>query len=244
MSKSVKYDSGINVLGSIPDYALMLDFICEYAGGRPSSDRGFSFRTYKTFNRFLAAIKASILQFYNENQKRLFLEAIASEEWTLQEKLVALFWQLVAGNTLFRQITEEVLMKAVYQGRTSLTAVDVLSYLHYLRSQEPGELDWAEATLKITASKYLTILKKMGLADGAIKKEIKHPLITHQLFVYFIKWMLYTYPEANNLDNPLLPFAFMEKGTLIERLKRVDYLSLWNICQMGEQVTINLLDHE
>ena len=26
--KQVKYDSGINVLGSIPDYVVMLEFIC------------------------------------------------------------------------------------------------------------------------------------------------------------------------------------------------------------------------
>lgn len=26
--KKVKYDSGINVLGSIPDYVAMLEFIC------------------------------------------------------------------------------------------------------------------------------------------------------------------------------------------------------------------------
>ena len=30
--KKVKYDSGINVLGSIPDYGAMLDYICEYTG--------------------------------------------------------------------------------------------------------------------------------------------------------------------------------------------------------------------
>lgn len=37
--KKVKYDSGINVLGSIPDYAAMLEFICEYTGKKRSQSR-------------------------------------------------------------------------------------------------------------------------------------------------------------------------------------------------------------
>lgn len=30
--KIVKYDSDINILGGVPDYAVMLDFISEYTG--------------------------------------------------------------------------------------------------------------------------------------------------------------------------------------------------------------------
>ena len=52
--KKVKYDSGINVLGSIPDYGAMLEFICEYTGKKSESEQAFSFRTHKTFNRFLS----------------------------------------------------------------------------------------------------------------------------------------------------------------------------------------------
>lgn len=32
MVKKIKYDSCINVLGSIPNYGVMLEFICEYMG--------------------------------------------------------------------------------------------------------------------------------------------------------------------------------------------------------------------
>ena len=40
--KKVKYDSGINVLGSIPDYGAMLEFICEYTGKKSESEQAFS----------------------------------------------------------------------------------------------------------------------------------------------------------------------------------------------------------
>ena len=96
---ATKYDSSVNVLGSIPDYSSMIDFICEYCGRASEGQGSFSFRTHKTFSRFLAAI-------------------------------------------------------------------DVLALLHHIKETEPGEFTWSEATLKICASKYLTILKKLNLADG------------------------------------------------------------------------------
>ena len=94
---ATKYDSSVNVLGSIPDYSSMIDFICEYCGRASEGQGSFSFRTHKTFSRFLAAI-------------------------------------------------------------------DVLALLHHIKETEPGEFTWSEATLKICASKYLTILKKLNLA--------------------------------------------------------------------------------
>ena len=51
----------------------------------------FSFRTHKTFNRFLAAIKASILQFANDNQKKMFLTAISSEDFSVRENCLYCF---------------------------------------------------------------------------------------------------------------------------------------------------------
>ena len=176
--KKVKYDSGINVLGSIPDYVAMLEFICEYTGKKFESEQAFSFRTHKTFNRFLAAIKASIIKFANDNQKNMFLTAICSDDFSVREKLLVLFWQLVYGNALFAKVTKDVFMRAVYQGRTSLSVIDVLSLLHHIKETEDGELNWSEETLKITASKYLTMLKKMNLAEGKTAMNICHPIIT------------------------------------------------------------------
>ena len=163
---ATKYDSSVNVLGSITDYSSMIDFICEYCGRASEGQGSFSFRTHKTFSRFLAAIKTAILQFASGAHRELFLEALSSREFSFQEKLMVLYWQIVYANPLFHRISEEVFMKAVYQGRTTLSAIDVLALLHHIKETEPGEFTWSEATLKIYASKYLTILKKFNLADG------------------------------------------------------------------------------
>lgn len=244
MVKKIKYDSCINVLGSIPNYGVMLEFICEYMGKKSETEQAFTFRTHKTFKRFLAAIKASILQFANAKQKNMFLSTISSDEFSQKEKLLVLFWQLVYGNALFARVTNEVFMKAVYQGKSSLSVIDVLSLLYYIKETEVGELDWSEETLKTTASKYLTILKKLNLADGKATKEICHPIITGQLFVYFIRWMIFTCPDNRTLENPFAMFGFMDKRSIIERLKKVEYLPLWQISQMGEDVTIDLINYE
>lgn len=236
----MKYDSSVNVLGSIPDYAAMIDFICEQGGYAPAGSGGFSFRTHRTFSRFLAAIKTALLTFSSLEHRCLFYTALSSCEFSLPEKQMVLFWQMTFGNLLFRRITEEVLMAAVYQGRTILSATDVLALLHHIKETEPGEFDWSEATMKICASKYLTILKKLGLADGAVKKRIVYPPVTSQLFVYFVRMAIAVHPEAPTLDNPMMVFSFYDRPTLITKLKRVDFMPFWNITQMGDEVKIDL----
>ena len=237
---ATKYDSSVNVLGSIPDYSSMMDFICEYCGHVPEGQGSFSFRTHKTFTRFLAAIKTAVLQFVNDEHKQLFLDALSAKDFSLQEKLMVLFWQMVYGNLLFRHITKEVFMKAVYQGRTTLSAMDVLALLHHIKETEKGEFDWSEATLKICASKYLTILKKLGLADGAVKKQILYPPMTSSLFVYFIRMAIIVYPDTPILDNPMMVFSFYDKPTLTTKLKRVEFIPFWNITQIGDEVRIEV----
>lgn len=147
---------------------------------------------------------------------------------------------MVYANPLFHRISEEVLMKAVYQGRTTLSSIDVLALLHHTKETESGEFTWSEATMKICASKYLTILKKLNLADGSIKKQILYPPISSSLFAYFIKMAMAVYPEQRTLDNPMMAFSFYDKASLISKLKRVEYVPLWNMSQVGEEVVIDL----
>lgn len=72
--RKVKYDSGINIWGSIPDYGVMLEFISEYTGKKLESEQAFSFRTHKTFNRFLAVIQTSIFSLPMIGKRICFLQ--------------------------------------------------------------------------------------------------------------------------------------------------------------------------
>lgn len=237
-----KYDTGINILGSIPDYAEMIQYIVSSADA--VDDANFSFRTSRSTERFRTAIAAHLMQFASDKHRAYFIETLKREDLSLQNKYLILFWQLTYTNALFRRITEEVYMKAVYQGRTYITAEEILAFMHYLKEQEPDDLTWSEATLKITGSKYLTLLKKLGLLGGAIKKTILHPLVSNELFVYFIRFAQLVCPQDRTLHNPYMKFSFQDEDMLIKRLKDIDNMAYWDITQIGKDITIDLKDYE
>ena len=217
----------------------MLDYISDTYGITEGSTGAFEFRTEKSLRRFIAAIESCILKFKNETHKSMFFDALANKDFSTQERLVVLFWQLTYSNRLFSRITAEVFMKAVYSGRITITAEEVTSFLRYIKETEKGELDWSEDTIKISGSKYLTIMKKLGLADGAIKKTIVHPVITNNLFVYFIRF-IQTVSDDKTLHNPYMIFSFSEEPNIVSRLKKIENIQYWDISQIGNEITIDL----
>lgn len=238
--KKTKYDSGVNILGSIPDYNVMLDYVSDTYGVTDGSAGAFQFRTEKSLKRFIAAVEACILKFRNDYHREMFLEAIADKDFPISERLIVLFWQLTYSNSLFSLITREVFMKAVYSGRITIMADEVLSFLRYVKETNPDELQWSDDTLKISASKYLTIMKKLGLADGAIRKTIQHPVITQRLFVYFIRFAMTVCPDNPTLDNPFMVFSFSERQNMISRLKKIENIPYWDISQIGDEIRIDI----
>lgn len=189
--------------------------------------------------RFVSAIESCILKFRNDTHKKLFFNAIADKAFSVQERLVILFWQLTYSNFLFFRITAEVFLKAVYSGRVTIMAEEITSFLRFIKETEEGELDWSEDTIKISGSKYLTIMKKLGLADGAIKESMVHPVITNNLFVYFIHF-IQAVSDDKTLHNPFIIFSLNEEQNLISRLKRIENISYWDVSQIGNEITIDL----
>jgi hypothetical protein len=226
-------------LGSIPEYRDMIDYIVQTYFSS-DVDACFQFRTQKATSRFQKAIADGFMKFTSEQHKHLFLSTLASQDFSYEEKLIVLFWQLAYTNTMFNEVTDNVYLRALYAGRVSITSNDVLAYIQYLKTQYPEELTWSEQTLKITASKYLTMLKKLGLADGKLQKEIRHPHITSNLFTYLVRFAIYAYPETPNLENPMFRFSFLETNSIINRLKTIEYIQFWDISQIGNQITISL----
>ena len=227
-------------MGSIPDYNVMLDYVSDTYGVTDGSAGAFQFRTEKSLKRFVSAIEACILKFRNDTHRQMFFEAIADKEFSFSERLIILFWQLTYSNSLFSLITREVFMKAVYSGRITIMADEVLAFLRYVKETNPGELQWSDDTLKISASKYLTIMKKLGLAEGTTRKTIQHPVITQRLFVYFVRFAITVCPDNPTLDNPYMTFAFSERQTIISRLKKIENITYWDITQIGNEIKIDI----
>jgi hypothetical protein len=234
-----RYNSSINVLGSIPQYRDMIDYIVQTYFS-PDVDACFQFRTQKSTSRFQNAIDDGFMKFTSEKHRQLFLSTLASQDFSYEEKLIVLFWQLAYANRMFNEVTDSVYLRALYAGRISISLNDVLAYIQHLKTLHPEEITWGDPTLKTIASKYLTLLKKFGLADGKLIKEICHPHITSNLFTYLVRFALYAYPETPTLDNPMFRFSLLENSTIINRLKTIEYIQLWDITQIGNQITIAL----
>lgn len=224
----------------MPNYSLMIDYINHCGDGASADLSAFQFRTKSATNRFIKAVEDCFLNFKSDEHKSLFLSALASNDFSFEEKLVVLYWQIVCCNNLFREITDNVFLRALYSGRSSIAKADVEAYLKYIKAKEPEELNWSDSTIANSASKYLTMLKKFGFASGTLQKEIKAPHLSSALFVYLVKLALTVYPDERTLANPLFRFSFLDNQSIITRLKTIEYIPLWNITQIGSDITITL----
>ena len=234
-----KYDSSVNIIGSVPDYGTMIDYICKLNGINTLEDN-FKFRTEKATSRFKTGITKGFLIFFNDKHKSLFLEALSSRDFSYEEKILVLFWQLIYNNLLFREITENVFFRLLFAGRTTLGTSDVEAFVKYVRNCNPDDLPLSDSTVKTLASKYLTILKKFGLADGKVKKTIKAPHISPKLFNYLVRMALTIYADEPTLKNPMFKYSFLDNNSIINRLKSIENIPNWDITQIGNDITIAL----
>jgi len=233
-----KINSDINVIGSIPDF----NFI-EVALEQFSKEKGhanfkelvvtnnaFDFRTESTRKRFLSAVNGSILVFSNDNHKALIVSLFSI---TGQESLkrMAVFWQLLFGNELFLLISKNVYAKAYFSGRKSLAGDEVFAYLKDLQTTIPKLKEFSNATLEIISSKYLTILRKLEMAQGVVKKRILNVRLSEHEILFFVYLILSVYSATKNiLNNPYREFFFLEDSELIQALKNIKYMNytrLW-----------------
>ncbi|MCD8387918.1 MAG: DUF1819 family protein [Bacteroidales bacterium] len=242
-----RFNSSINIIGSIPDYGTMIDYIIGKHTGDADYGASFQFRTEKSFRRFAAAINEAFLRFANDKHSRLFFAALTSYKLSLPEKLLLLFWQFIFNNELFRDITINIVFPALRHGRHIVKADEILSHLRYLKENNPGELEFSEDTLKIIATKYLTCLRKFGLAEGKQIKTIALPILSQAMLTYLIRWIAASSGvEKLTLDHPFMQFSFYDKGQLLSLVKSIDFIPCWDIAQIGNDCTIEIkpYDHD
>lgn len=238
-----KFNTDVNVLGGVPDYPAMINFVAGSLAGE--SESTFAFRTDTATKRFIAAIERSIIACRNEQHKKLFLSSLQNHDFSVEQKYILIFWQLIVNNELFAAITKNYYLRMLFAGRITLSSEEILSYFYELRKEHKGELQWSESTLKINASKYLTLLKKIGLAEGdKTQKSIKYYNIGDSLFIYLVKLSQIIYPNDQSLQNPLLQYAFLDESTLINRLKSIKFTPYWTLTQLGNEIKIEIQNYE
>lgn len=236
----VKIDSSINILGSLKDWGLVHVFNEQALNNKELLSNYAVFTTIKTSNsigRFEHVIKNTLLSFKSENLRLLF-QSVFHEKGLSQESMIMLFWNTAANNELFSYLNDKIYFPALYSGRIAIKRDEVIACLRELRVHENDLKEWSDATITITASKYLTLLKKYGLMEGSVNKTIKHIWLSDELFIVFMYWLMEISNKSNLLDSSWLQYSFIEKQAFLDRLLQKRFSKYYHVSYTGDKLHI------
>lgn len=233
-------NSDINVLGGLSDLSLIRLFLDDSAKSLIRGVGHHSFtaiKTEKSVTRFEKAIKHTLLYFKDKRSEQL-IKSVLMAELVSENSLMLLFWNASVNNDLLYYLNEKVYYPAFYSGRITIKQKEVAACLHELKETSKSLQAWSDSTINVTASKYLTLLKKFGLMAGGQTKTIVHPYLTDKLFILFIYWLISVEPKANILDSSWLKYCFSEKQVFIERLMQRKFSKFIDVNFTGDKLKI------
>ena len=223
----MRYNTDINIIGSIPDYHLIYKALPllytqnEILTQILVTDNEFNLRTEKSRKRFLSALSSAFVT-ENKSVNEFIANLLTVEELDDIAKAIILFWIFNINNELFRELNNKLFLKYYYQGRAEFPTKDVEAFIKDLINRT-DELKgrWSDITVNTIASKYLTILKKLNLLDGAKKKSFCFITISDELIACLIHiYSLMNQQSANFLEHEFSQWMFISKDSILERLKK------------------------
>ena len=233
-------NTDINILGGLPDWDLVSTFLKESIhamhlnGGLQAHS---NIKTDKSIKRFERAITSTLLKFHNHEVEALIRELINAESLS-NDSLQLIFWNASFNNDLLKYLNDQVYFVSFYSGSLAIKQDEVVACLKDLREREPELKKWSDSTLQITASKYLTLLKKFNLMDGSRNKIIVHPYINDKMFVLFVYWMTAVESKSNLLESEWLKYSFCERTVFIERLAQKRFAEFFHFQFTGDKLKI------
>jgi hypothetical protein len=233
-------NSDINVLGSLPDWSLVKVFVTEDMSSirkKGGIHTYTAIKTDKSVTRFEKAIKATLIQNRIPELESIVRQAII-ENTTSVDTLLLLFWNASANNELLYQLNERVFFPAFYSGRVSIKNDEVIACIKELKQAESDLDKWSEITITMTASKYLTLLKKFGLMKGSATKTIAHPHLTDPMFVLYAYWIAAISDRPNLVNSSWLTYCFSERQAFIDRLLQKKFSKYFNVVYTGDKLSI------
>lgn len=239
----MKINSDVNILGGLPDLEIIVTFL-EQENSEEIVSSFTKIKTKKSVERFEKAIKSTFLSFASNHQK-IIVRDVLLKEGISNDSLLMLFWNASFNNELFNSINSNVFFPAYYSGRIVLKQGEVSAYLSELKSSEKELQKWSESTIETTASKYLTLLKKLNLLEGGASKSIKHPFLNDKIFILFIYWLIAVESRANILQSPRLQYSFSERDFFIERVLQKKFSKALEVNFTGDKLQIRpLVDYK
>jgi hypothetical protein len=239
----MQINSDINVLGSLPDWSLVKLFLSENMDSLREKGGIHSFtaiKTDKSVKRFEKAIRSTLIHCSSKGFEEILYQSMRVEGMNAHV-LILLFWNASANNDLLFQLNEKVFFPAFYSGRVSVKNDEVVACIKELRMSRVELKSWSDLTITMTASKYLTLLKKFGLMEGSMNKSIVHPHLSDGMFVLFAYWITAISDNSNLANNPWLSYAFCERQILIDRFLQKKFAKYFNVVYTGDKLRIETI---
>lgn len=239
----MKINSDINIIGGLPDFNLIPHFLFanHIDSKQPISHHTFTnIRTTKSVNRFEKAIKSTLLFCPNSDSEKLLISIISSELIS-NDSLLVLFWNASFNNNLLQYLNETIYFKSLFSGRISIKPDEVIACLKDLREKELELKKWSDSTIKTTASKYLTLLKKFNLMKGSVNKTLSYPYLSDKMFVLFIYWIVAAESNSNLLESKWLNYSFNERQVFLERVMQKKNAQYYHLTYTGDKLKIETL---
>lgn len=240
-SEQQKYDTTINVIGSIKDSDPIFKTIETYFDDESKTINEFNLRTEKSRSRVERGVEVAFLQFRNHEHQDL-IQSIFASDLTLQTKNVVLFWQFALTNRLFRDISVRVFSKEYISGKTFISKDVIIGYLKdFISQNEELSYKWSETTTTTLATKYLTFLTKINFVEGVRTKVFKRILMSSDLLVLFLYILKINEPEnLDILSNKMFPLVFIDKSDIQGRLKKLSLKGYFNMDFNGVELNVEL----
>lgn len=239
----MRINTDLNILGGLPDWNLINVFLKENIASMnkvSGSQTYTAIKTDKSVKRFENAISGTLIKFKNIEVESMLRSILDSENIT-HDSLLLIFWNASLNNELLNYLNREIYFLAFYSGRISIKQNEVAACLKDLKEREPELKKWSDSTIGVSASKYLTLLKKFNLMEGSLNKTILHPYLNDKMFILFIYWIKAIEPKANLLESTWLKYSFCEQLVFIERLMQKKYSNYFQFTFTGDRLNIETL---
>lgn len=233
-------NSDLNILGGLPDWNLINVFLQENIGSLRNGSGLHSYtaiKTDKSVKRFEKAISSTLIKFCSAEVEKMVRNMLDHERVT-NDSLLLIFWNASYNNDLLNYLNTEIYFLAFYSGRISIKQDEVVACLKDLKEREIELKKWSESTLKITASKYLTLLKKFHLMEGSLNKTIVHPYLNDKMFILFVYWLKSIESKSNLFESEWLKYSFCERPVFIERLMQKKFAKYFQLNYTGDNLKI------
>ena len=229
-------NSDINILVGLSDFRLA-GFLLQKNSHTEEEEQANAIvsgiKTQKSLKRFEKAIRSTLIHFANPLVAAL-VQSVLLGDRNEQEISRVLFWNASFNNELLDYLNRNLYFPALYGGRAAIKSDESLACLQDLKHTEPALQNWSDDTIRTTARKYLSLLKKFDLMQGGVKKTLSNPSINDHLLILFVYWLAAIEPQVNMLASRWLIYSFMEKELFVQLVMQKKFMKFWNVTYSGD----------